>query len=455
LHFGRPITLGCLFCHCNQAEYVAHTVNRYRQPIFQGYAIGCERCHGPGELHVKRRADGEVVDGLDDSIVNPARLDHSLREAVCQQCHLQGEQRVVARGRLEFDFRPGLPLHLFQMDFVKGGESRDDLKFVSSVEQMVASRCYRTSEDPKKLGCISCHDPHRLPAPEEKVAYFRKRCLNCHTEKACSLPLAQRLEKSKEDSCIACHMPRTGSEISHTSITDHRIPRHAERSAPGIASSRAPPGPSQLVPFHSDLVDLKDEEVSRNYGVALVAMLERKPPEAIARQFSYKALPLLERALKRDPHDLPAWDAKGTALWALGQQDEALAAYETALEECPEWESLLHAAANLALTMNRPDTARTYLERVIQINPWRWQYHHLLAGALFQNRDWEEAARACRQSLQLEPFNSTARRRLLVDCYLRLGWKVKAEAEFETLLQLSPENRRADLRRWFENQGPR
>ena len=105
--------------------------------------------------------------------------------------------------------------------------------------------------------------------------------------------------------------------------------------------------------------------------------------------------------------------------------------------------------------MNRPDTARNYLERVIQVNPWRWQYHHLLAGALFQNRDWEEAARACRQSLRLEPFNSTARRRLLVDCYLRLGWKEKAEAEFETLLQLSPENRRADLRRWFENQGPR
>ena len=42
-----------------------------------------------------------------------------------------------------------------------------------------------------------------------------------------------------------------------------------------------------------------------------------------------------------------------------------------------------------------------------------------------------------------------------MDCYLRLGWKEKAEAEFEILLQLSPENRRADLLRWFENQGPR
>src|SRR5262249_32220694 len=97
-HFSRPITPGCLFCHCNYADHVPNTLNRYRQPIFHGYAIGCERCHGPGELHVRRREAGEKVAGRDDTIVNPSRLEHSLREAVCQQCHLQGEQRVVCRG---------------------------------------------------------------------------------------------------------------------------------------------------------------------------------------------------------------------------------------------------------------------------------------------------------------------------------------------------------------------
>ena len=42
----------CLFCHCNAVEPVADTLNRYRPPLFRGHAIGCERCHGPGELHV-------------------------------------------------------------------------------------------------------------------------------------------------------------------------------------------------------------------------------------------------------------------------------------------------------------------------------------------------------------------------------------------------------------------
>src|SRR5205807_1805658 len=62
-HFSRAITPGCLFCHSNQAEHIANTANRYRQPVFKSFAIGCERCHGPGELHVKLRQGREGMTG--------------------------------------------------------------------------------------------------------------------------------------------------------------------------------------------------------------------------------------------------------------------------------------------------------------------------------------------------------------------------------------------------------
>jgi hypothetical protein len=52
--FERAIQPDCLFCHSNRFHPVAGTFNRYEKPIFDGHAIGCERCHGPGELHVKR-----------------------------------------------------------------------------------------------------------------------------------------------------------------------------------------------------------------------------------------------------------------------------------------------------------------------------------------------------------------------------------------------------------------
>jgi hypothetical protein len=448
-HFTRTITPACLFCHCNYAEHVPDTVNRYQQPIFQGYAIGCERCHGPGELHV---ANPQKVNGVDYSIVNPRHLEHPLREAVCQQCHLQGEQRILGRGRSDFDYRPGLPLHLFVMDFMNKNDQNADFKFVNSVEQMTVSGCYKASREPKKLGCISCHDPHRHPPKEEKVAHYRKRCLQCHTETSCRLPLPTRHEKDKQDSCIACHMPRTGSEVNHTSITDHRVRRHADEPARG-APARAPtPGPSDLVPFHRDLLDPQDEEVSRNLGLAVMAMFDRRPPDAAARKYAEAALPLLEQALKRDENDWAVREALGDALWLFKRHGEAMAAFERILAAKSgksEPELTLFRAGRLALDMNRPKTARSYLERAVRVNPWRWQYHQGLAVASFRLGEWDRAVRECLESLRLEPFGS-ASRSLLVQCYLSLGARDKALAEYQTLRQLTPENRRAQLQEWFE-----
>jgi Flp pilus assembly protein TadD len=448
-HFARPIGPTCLFCHSNYADYVPHTVNRFRQPIFQGYAIGCERCHGPGELHVRRREAGEAVAGLDDTIVNPARLEHSLREAVCQQCHIQGEQRILCRGRADFDYRPGLPLHLFLMDFIDGRDQRGGDKFVSSVEQVMASRCYRASREPKKLGCISCHDAHRHPAPEEKVAHYRKNCLQCHTDRSCSLSPAERRARSPEDSCIACHMPRTGSEVSHTMITDHSVPRRPPGPTPSGMAHRSTPGPDDLVPFHRHLVAPQDEEVSRNLGLAMLAMLDHAPPDAVARQYAEKALPLLERALERDRHDWPVLESRGSALWWLGRREEALADYETVLSTTPQSEQTLHLAGDLALALKRPELARSYLERAVRVNPWRGRYYHGLAVASFRRGEWDRAVGECRQALQLEP-SDVKTRSLVVQCHLAAGRGQDALAEFAVLREMTPADRRQDLRLWFE-----
>ena len=50
-------------------------------------------------------------------------------------------QRVIARGRSDWDFRPGLPLHLLLMDFVDRRSAKGADKFVNSVEKMMARRC--------------------------------------------------------------------------------------------------------------------------------------------------------------------------------------------------------------------------------------------------------------------------------------------------------------------------
>jgi len=346
-----------------------------------------------------------------------------------------------------FDYRPGLPLHQFLMDFVMDSESQDSSKFVGQVEQMVSSRCYRISREPNKLGCTSCHDPHELPEPQQKLAHYRNSCLQCHQEQSCRLSLEDRQEQSK-DSCIACHMQPTGSIISHAPITDHRIRRRPVGPTSGTAVPPSIPGQFTLVPFRRDL-DPQDEDVSRNRALAIIGMLDHGPPDARARQWAETALPLLDRALAHNRHDAPAWVARGSALWCLDRREQALAAYEKALAEEPD-ETTLHLAGKLALLLNRRQIGRSYVERTLQLNPWSWQDHHLLAVDSYERGDWDGAIREFQRSLELEPFNSTSRRKLLVECYLNLGQKDKASAEFETLVQLCPQGRRQELRKWFE-----
>ena len=166
---GRAVIPDCLFCHANRARHIEGTSNQYAEPIFAGYAIGCQRCHGPGERHVAARQAGTVTATPDYTIVNPRHLEPALRDAVCEQCHLQGKLRFPGRGRAVDDFRPGLPMELFWSVFNRVAEPGESQKAVGQVEQMEQSHCFAAGSDTERLSCISCHDPHVRVLPAQRV----------------------------------------------------------------------------------------------------------------------------------------------------------------------------------------------------------------------------------------------------------------------------------------------
>jgi Flp pilus assembly protein TadD len=444
LYFNRVIINDCLFCHVDHVTPVEHTVNQFRQPLPGQLTIGCERCHGPGEKHVDRikRGEAPAKGDMDWTIVNPRDLKPALRDAVCQQCHLQGEARIARRGRSPFDYRPGLPLQHFLSVFVRPRELADNYKIVSHVEQMNVSQCFEKSKG--KMGCISCHDPHRLPEPKEKLTYYRGKCLQCHQEKSCRLEPAVRRHAQPGDNCVACHMPRARASRVHASITDHRIlrlPDPSPRQQPGNGFSLI------AFPFNGEPGAADALELDRDLGLALTLKAQAGLPPQAKEQICRDALPLLEKAVDRHPDDLDAREEMGYALWKLDRLREALAALEDTLARAPRREVALGYATRVAVALGEIDKAFVYCRRLLQVNPWDADGHHILAHLLGERRQWDDSIRACQAALRLNPSMAEVRK-ILITGYLHTGKKKEAQAEFERLLTLQPDAAN-QLKEWF------
>jgi len=84
--FSRTVNNKCMFCHNAYPDVPAERARQgWDSDVrFDGIVpsgIDCQRCHGPGERHVR--------DASARSIVNPARLTPARQMDVCMQCHLE------------------------------------------------------------------------------------------------------------------------------------------------------------------------------------------------------------------------------------------------------------------------------------------------------------------------------------------------------------------------------
>lgn len=244
--FLRKIGLECMSCHNSYPEFVLGSENKYAS-IPEG--INCERCHGPGSIHVAQRQTGSKVDTskyIDYSIVNPAKLTIDAQFDICQRCHLQGNT-VLKEGKSFYDFKPGMKLSDYMTVFLpKYKDADDEFIMASHADRLKQSQCFiqslKKSQNTKSLKpyqnaltCVTCHNPH-VSVRETNPNIFNDACNQCHEPHSlnnkknlsslmCSNSVVIKQIKNKQPvNCVSCHMPKSGSiDIPHVTVHDHYI----------------------------------------------------------------------------------------------------------------------------------------------------------------------------------------------------------------------------------------
>jgi predicted CXXCH cytochrome family protein len=154
------------------------------------------------------------------------------------------------------------------------------------VEQMRLSKCYRESDT---LSCTTCHSPHDEPEPKGKVAYYRAACLGCHAAQGCKVDPARLKRESPENSCVACHMPSSPTDIPHLAFTHHRIGLPGAEKARPAGEER---GAARLRPF-LDQSRLTEIDRERSLGIGYLEAAGRDKAAGRSAGHMEQALGLL------------------------------------------------------------------------------------------------------------------------------------------------------------------
>ena len=392
--FNRTIHAACLQCHAGRPRPVAGHGGLYEDPPFAEVAIGCENCHGAGKLHVDSRlAD---IGASDEAIVNPLKLPPRLAENICMNCHQGGDARVLQKGRGHFDFRPGTWLNdtIAILKLPLDPENPRESDLLEHNASMELSQCFVGSGG--NLSCFSCHEIHNQPRTTERVEYFRSKCLECHENAACELPPSQR----PANDCAACHMPkRDVVEISHSSLTNHRIVRTPDQPLPGAA-------------FAQTTIDLPE----------LVHV--NRPPDA-----GSEALPLLVR-----------FQAFGEL---LSKQPDFSEKYLDLLTEAAERHGddplVLAALGRKAKVENRAPEAIEYLTMAVEAGSQPASTYEDLAELLMESARLGESAEILLQGVNQLPYNPRLRKMLALR-YIKLERFQEARSTIEEFVRRFPED---------------
>lgn len=265
---------------------------------------------------------------------------------------------VERAGHSALNYRPGESISTYLAFYVRANANLT-ARGVSEVEQLAKSTCKRMSGD--KMSCTSCHDPHYTPDAARRVAFYRGKCLACHSQ-----PVFVAKHHPENQDCTSCHMPRaTATNILHVAWTDHRILRepesHMVQPQPNATTARLTPifspgatardqamadyqalleGDSSLEPTAwKELSELKSRLVDDKEGLDALGTLSAERGDFAGAESAFR------RVLVLDPDNLTAKSNLGILLAKQRKFEESVAMLRSAFERN---EDVVGLAMNLA-----------------------------------------------------------------------------------------------------------
>jgi hypothetical protein len=380
LDFTHQITSGCLFCHTGSVNLIGGTGNQFGDPPFT--PISCERCHGSSAAHLKNPVAG--------SIVNPARLAPGSRDSVCEQCHLEGEVRILNPGRDWWDFQAGQAAESVFVTYLRTA-SPGTLRAVSQSELLAQSQCARQSGG--RLWCGTCHNPH---GDESKRAQaVQQVCRACHS----GLFATGRHQPAAE--CVSCHMPRLRpTNVAHSAITDHRIPRIPRGPQPERVRETGGADPQPKAWRDPDLA-----MVRRDLGLAYFDLAASTHGASDLRQ-AYQILSQLPPNARQDP----AVEADlGSLLLAQGETQLAIQMFTRAAAQNPANGRYVYCLGAALQRAGKTDEAVKQLKRSIELDPSQPDAYLELAQLYKKAGQEAESRNALREYLRFMPQNMQLR----------------------------------------------
>ncbi len=321
------------------------------------------------------------------------------------------------RGRRAGDYRPGTPLADYRTDY-RFDRGSEQMTVVGHMQQLRQSKCYQQSPG---MSCLTCHDPHEPEKPKNPVAFYRRKCLECHDARPCRLGEAERRRRQPADDCTACHMPRGDTDIPHVAFTHHRIGLHA--AGPPAAADGIP----DLVPAGDDS-GLPELDRRRNLGLAYMAVAGNPVYPQYTGEFTERGRNLLEGVHAAGLPDADTAEALGVVYWktdparAAGYAREALA-YADAPASVRALS--LNLLADIDLESGDAASAAALLEEVVRLRR-RAEDRRLLGQCYLRQDDPAKALAALEHALSIRP-SSPAVHAGLAEAYLRLGDVPRAE----------------------------